>query len=121
MKNKKITLTIIVIIVLASLIYFFSYDSKNYDNFAKCLTENGIKFYGTFWCDNCAKQKKLFGNSVQYLNYIECDSRGKNPNPELCQEKKITGYPTWEINGNLVVGVQDLETLSELTNCKLNN
>jgi thiol-disulfide isomerase/thioredoxin len=30
-----------------------------YDEFAKCLTDNGAKFYGAFWCPHCQAQKKM--------------------------------------------------------------
>jgi hypothetical protein len=123
MKNKKIFIIVIVIIILAisTLIYFFNYNPTNYDNFAKCLTSRDAKFFGAFWCSHCAEQKSLFGKSIKYVNYIECDSRGENAQPELCQKEEIVGYPTWKINGTLLPGLQPLERLSQYSECKLNN
>ena len=40
--------------------------------FAQCLTDKGMKFYGSSNCSWCAKEKTLLGDSLQYINYIEC-------------------------------------------------
>ena len=34
---------------------------------------------------------------------------------ELCIDKKIKGFPSWEINGKIILGVLTLEELSTLT------
>ena len=127
-KTKKLTKKIIflslILIIISGLVYAGYYNSKKpgeYDDFAKCLTEKNIKEYGAFWCPNCAEQKKLFGKSFKYVDYIECDPRGNNARPELCKEKGITGYPTWEIDGNFLQGVQSLNKLSEESGCELNS
>ena len=114
-------LILLIIIILVSLIYFSNYNSKNYDDFAKCLTSKDAKIFTVFWCSHCAEQKKLFGKSVKYLNDIECDSRGDNAQSELCQKEGITGYPTWKINGTLLPGVQPLERLAQYSGCELNS
>jgi uncharacterized membrane protein len=83
---------------------------------AEHLTEKGIKMYGAFWCGACLTQKQLFGKeAVAKLTYIECDPKGENPQPQLCQAAKIQSYPTWEIDGQLYVGVRSLEELSQLS------
>lgn len=83
---------------------------------AKHLTEVGAKMYGAYWCGHCQDQKQLFGKeAVQELNYIECDPKGKNPQPNLCQSAKIKGYPTWEVNGQFYQGVQSLDQLAQLS------
>src|SRR3989344_1908551 len=119
---KKISIYSILVIVIAAILYVsISSASKpgKYDDFAKCLTEKDVKEYGAFWCPNCAKQKEMFGKSFQYVTYIECDARGKNPQPSLCKEKNIKGYPTWEYNETFLEGVQSLEELSQWTGCSL--
>ena len=48
---------------------------KNYiklDDFAKCLTQKSVVMYGAYWCPHCQAQKKLFGSSFKYVNYVEC-------------------------------------------------
>ena len=83
---------------------------------ARHLKQIGAKEYGAYWCPHCYEQKLLFGKqAAEELNYIECDPKGQNGRPDLCQAAGITGYPTWEINGQLYSGVQTLEKLAELS------
>jgi hypothetical protein len=100
--------------------------TKNYDSFAQCLTEKGWAEYGTFWCPNCARQKLMFGDSFQYLEYVECDPRGDNPQTDRCLIRDIEKTPTWmrESADNVteyerLIGVQSLEGLSEISGCPL--
>ena len=71
--------------------------------------------YGTDWCHYCKEQKKLFGKSFKFADYINCDK-----NKEVCLIEGVKGYPTWKINGESYPGVQNLETLANLTGCNLN-
>jgi uncharacterized membrane protein len=80
------------------------------------LTEIGAKKYGAYWCPHCHTQQELFGwQAFALIDYIECDPKGQNARPKLCQAAGIPGYPTWEINGELYPGVQSLETLADLS------
>lgn len=92
-----------------------------YVGFAQCLTDKGVKLYGAYWCPHCADQKKLFGKKgFEKIAYIECDPRAKDANPELCKQKKIKGYPTWELpDGTLIPGLTQLSELAEKTQCAL--
>ena len=71
--------------------------------------------YGSFWCPHCEHQKELFGEAVELLPYVECDPDGVDSQAELCQEKEIQGYPTWEIDGEFYVGGRSLEELAQLS------
>ena len=122
--RRKILFYVILVIIAGGFTYYGVYTSTQpgkYDDFAKCLTENDVKEYGAFWCPNCAEQKKMFDKSFKYVTYIECDARGDNAQPELCGKKRITGYPTWEINNSFYPGVRSLEELSEISGCELNS
>lgn len=94
----------------------------NSDDFAECLASKGVKMYGAYWCGHCQNQKDDFGSSELFINsiYVECDPRGENPQSDLCLDKGIRGYPTWEINGKFYEGEQSFERLSELSGCNLN-
>jgi glutaredoxin len=88
-------------------------DSSALTDLALHLKKINAKMYGAYWCPHCTRQKELFGQSaIQSINYIECDPLGKNAKPSLCKAAKVTGYPTWEINGKQYVGVQSLEELA---------
>ena len=90
------------------------------DDFAKCLKDKGAVFYGAFWCPHCQATKRLFGNSKQYLPYVECstpDSQGQLP---VCKDKGITVYPTWAFpDGSKTEGEVSLQELADKTGCVL--
>ena len=84
--------------------------------FAKFLSENNIKMYSAYWCPHCHDQKQLFGETaVKELTVIECAKDGKDNQYQLCQEKQIEGFPSWEINDKIYSGVMDLNDLSIMT------
>lgn len=95
-------------------------DEKTLENFAKCLTEKGAKFYGASWCGHCKDQKNLFGNAAQFLPYIECVDGKTGEMTSECQSAGITGFPTWEFpEKGKMSGYKSLEQLAELSNCPL--
>ncbi len=92
-------------------------DTK-YDAFVSCLVDADAQFYGAFWCPHCQDQKKMFGDSVDLLPYIECDPKGKDAQPQVCLDQKIEGFPTWIFrDGTRLTGPQSLDVLGERTNC----
>ena len=115
---KKIWLIVIALaLVLAFFLIkpFFTGNVVNeLDNFAQCLTDNEVKMYGTEWCSHCQNQKKLFGKSFKFVDYIDCDK-----NKDVCLSAGIKGYPTWKINGESYPGEQSLERLAQLSGCEL--
>lgn len=73
------------------------------------------KMYGAYWCSHCYEQKERLGKeAMQQIPYIECSKDGTNSQTALCREKNIPGYPTWEINGQLFPGEQELDELVEI-------
>ncbi len=81
---------------------------------AEHLTASGAKVYTAYWCPHCHEQKELFGRqAAEKLMVIECAPDGRNSQRELCEAKKIEGYPTWEINGQLDSGAKPLAKLAE--------
>ena len=86
---------------------------------AKYLNNKGVVKYSAYWCPNCLNQSELFGKQAyKELNVVECARDGINSKTQLCIDKKITGFPTWEINGKLILGVLSLKELSKLTGFK---
>ena len=83
---------------------------------AKFLNDIGVVKYSAYWCSNCLNQSNLFGKQAyKELNVVECTRDGKNSQTQLCIDKKIRAFPSWEINGEIIVGVKTLEELAELT------
>ena len=96
-----------------------SESTKESIEFAKYLKDNGVVKYSAYWCPNCLYQSELFGKQAyKELNVVECAKDGKNSQTQLCIDKKIQGFPSWEINGNLILGVLTLKELSKLTGYK---
>lgn len=80
---------------------------------AKHLTAIGAKKYGAWWCPHCHAQQTLFGKQAfDHVTYVECDEEGVNPQPNVCRTAGVQSYPTWEINGEIYAGVQQLRTLA---------
>ncbi len=82
---------------------------------AKYLSDQGATMYGSYTCSHCEKQKKLFGGAFGYINYVECNRRGPDPDPALCAAKNIKSYPTWEIGGEFHQGLKTLEQLGRIS------
>ncbi|WP_353258431.1 vitamin K epoxide reductase family protein [Prochlorothrix hollandica] len=81
---------------------------------ANHLKQVDAKMYGAYWCPHCHEQKELFGKeAVKLVPYVECDPQGVDPQPEQCREAGITGYPTWDIGGELYSGRQTLDQLAD--------
>ncbi len=96
-----------------------SRDTTN-DAFATCIANSGATFYGAFWCPHCAEQKKLFGDSVDLLPYVECDPSGKNADPGACAAASVGSYPTWVFaDGTKTEGVESFDELALATSCPL--
>jgi len=127
MKNKNaryIISLIVVAIALAGILSFFNEDVDTgpgqYDTLATCLQEKGATFYGAFWCPHCKDQKKLFGNSAKLLPYVECSTPDASGQTEICRDKNIESYPTWEFaDGTRLSGAISLEQLALKTECSL--
>ena len=86
---------------------------------AKYLKNKGVIKYSAYWCPNCLHQSELFGKQAyKELNVVECARDGKNSQTQLCIDKKIKGFPSWEINGKIILGVQTLKELSNLSGYK---
>lgn len=122
MKIKQKHLIIVAVVaVMAVAIYFvgtaFTGEHSaigDYDDLAKCLTEKGAVMYGRVGCGWCSKQKEMFGDSFQYVTYVECPEQ-----PQLCQQKGVTAVPAWEIGGDLHLGFKSFEELANMAGCVL--
>ena len=111
-KNMKIILLVSMTLLLV--LGGCAASVKDYTEFASCVSLSGAKMYGTEWCSHCQNQKAEFGNSFQYVNYVDCD-RNRND----CNKAGVGGYPTWVINGSNYPGEQRLGRLADLSGCEL--
>ncbi len=107
---------IVIVGIFASLFFAWctqSNPSGNLDSFAQCLTDNGAVMYGSKTCPHCLEQKKMFGESFQYVTYVECTDEY-----ERCADLKWV--PTWEFKDwSQLEWRQEFSTLADKTNCTL--
>lgn len=136
-KEKNIKTIVIRIAMLMAIVLIFYFSSKAItkytgktitggaiktevmEKFAKCLSESNVKMYGSCECYHCENQKRMFGDNFKYIDYVECKEGCSGANVNLCNDKNIPGYPTWELNGNLYPGEINLDKLSELSGCEI--
>lgn len=84
-------------------------------SFAECVTQAWAIFYGTERCPHCQNQKKLFGTSIEKINFIDCDKQSA-----LCQAAWVTGYPTWKFaDWSVLQWTQPLDVIASKTNCSI--
>ena len=132
MSDKNIIISVgIFLIGVGVLLYVMSGGKTSVDNtptltatsspvavFAQCLKDEGATFYGAFWCPHCKTQKALFGDAVSLLPYVECSTPDGNRQLQICINKKIEGYPTWEFaDGSRLTGEQTFAQLAEKSTC----
>jgi hypothetical protein len=46
---------------------------------------------------------------------VECDPKGVNARPDLCQRVAVKAYPTWVIGTERFEGVASLDRLAEVS------
>lgn len=124
--NAKIFLIVIGVLVLGTIATVLLRGGGQvagpgkYDEFATCLKEKGATFYGAYWCPHCQAQKKMFGNSAKLLPYVECSTVDGNAQTQICIDKEVKSYPTWEFaDGSRLNGQIPLEQLRDKTSCVL--
>ncbi|MFA6022590.1 MAG: hypothetical protein WC781_00720 [Candidatus Pacearchaeota archaeon] len=119
-KKKIMTFVAIAFVIVICIAYYLSFieSNKNYEDIAKCLTSKNVTMYGSIFCSHCQEEKKTFGDSWKYVNYVECSMVNLPGENEFCISKKIEAYPTWEFpNGSRKVGFISPEELGKITNC----
>jgi hypothetical protein len=82
---------------------------------AEKLQALDAKMYGAYWCSHCIDQKELFGKQAfSKIQYVECSKDGVNTNFAMCKANDVPGYPSWQIQGKLYPGEQELDELEDL-------
>lgn len=91
-----------------------SFDAALIEKLALFLKEKGMVMYGADWCPHCQEQKKEFGDSFKEIDYVECDAKGPDANPDECVAQGIEGYPTWIYQGTKYPGIKSLSELAKI-------
>jgi len=111
--------TIIFSIAFLLPLLYFNFPStqmplRNVDTFTDCLTREGVKMFGSPGCTFCVRQKALFGSSVGYINFVNCEDA---MNSDTCDSFDIKSYPMWikiDHEGKEVSRLEGMRTLAEL-------
>jgi hypothetical protein len=78
--------------------------------FARCLNRAGATFYTASWCPHCARQTRMFGSAIRYVNVVDCSDGCRG----------VNSFPTWRFaDGSHISGVATLATLAARTRCRL--
>ena len=122
--DLKLWAGLAIVLSLLVLVVFnvFGGPVENHTELAKCITENDVTMYGSFRCGVCAKTRSMFGDAFEHIVEIECHPQGEHSEWELCQEKQISGTPTWikEVDGVEVareIGFLSISELREFSGC----
>jgi len=126
MEKKSIVVTLVVALLavggLVALSQFeepSEYPAAALESLANCLTDNGAKMYGAYWCSHCQAQKRDFGEAVELMPFVECASPDSDEQAPECSDAGITNYPTWEFaDGGLIMGRVPLPQLAERAQCE---
>ena len=124
---KKYIYIILGLLLFVGIVWLIKAPAKvsKYDDFAKCLKDKGVIFYGAFWCPHCQAQKARFGTASKYLPYIECSTPDGQSQNQTCKDKGIESYPTWYFinpattTPDIVKGEIELADLAAKTSCVL--
>ena len=119
---KKYIYIFVGLLIVAGLVWLVVTPGKpgKYDDFAKCIKNKGVTFYGAFWCPHCQTQKAHFGKSAQYLPYVECSTPDGQSQTQVCKDANITTYPTWQWSASTTdrhMGEMELVDLAQKTSC----
>jgi len=129
--NKKTTLSILlasspnfkfwlagIVLLFFVPLFYFNLPQRDLSEFAKCLRTNGVKMFGTNHCLYCNQQKRIFGNSFQYMRFIDCEVE-----QDECTQWNIESYPTFiqvDTKGKELKresGLMSIEDLQEFSGC----
>lgn len=111
--NKAfIVLALVVIALLASQVLGSFFAKKATPAFAQCLTQKGAVMFGTETCSFCKRQKTVFGDSFEFVTYVDCQEHR-----ETCMNAGIRGYPTWIIGNTPYEGLQSISQLEKASGC----
>lgn len=115
---KKSSLFILTLLTITFFLVSCSPDPQK-EALAQCLSENGVKMYGAYWCGHCKDQKDLFGKSFDKIVYIECSLPNNAGQTEICKKAEIESYPTWEFTDDeKISSIFSLQELAQKAGCE---
>jgi hypothetical protein len=108
-KRTWVSIGIIIFIIILSTMIIKTRGNGTPQETVMCIGKNA-ELYIQLGCNACKHQEEMFGENYEYLTVIDCWYER-----EKCGNIEYT--PTWIINGEKYIGVQQIEKLKELTGC----
>ena len=95
--GQRALYAVLIVAAFGGVYYLGNRQQHQYDGFAKCLSDHGVKMYGAWWCPHCQEQKEKFGASFKLAPYVECGVKGDtSKRTQVCVDAEIKHYPTWQ-------------------------
>ena len=82
----------------------------------KCMNEKDAEFYTGVYCADCERQEKEFGETIEKLNKIVCETSSTGVIIDE-RRKSLRSIPAWYANGKIEYGYKSLEELKQLYGC----
>ncbi len=116
-KKKRVILLaflLLLMFIIFLILSFSPFENNNYDNFASCLTEKNVVFYGSSGNKGTAVQQETFGRSFEKIVFVNCAE-----DLQRCKDENITKVPSWEAGNEITVGPKSLDELSQFSGCPI--
>lgn len=101
------------LIVLLAVIYIYivyAETKENRPNLQPKLDAANATLYGASWCHYTLLQQRELEKMNLTVKYVECAGKSQRH----CQ--KVTAFPTWRLNKQMIPGYMDAEALTNLLN-----
>ncbi len=124
--KKTIVIVLAILLAVVGIYYFMTKEQVVEDDdvkgestnseFIQCLIDSGMEVYASKTCPACSDFANSLGGYDAIANlFVFCDD-----DMDRCNEKMQTNYvPEIQINGEVHEGSRDLDSLADLTGCKL--
>lgn len=124
--KKTIVIVLAILLAVVGIYYFMTKEQVVEDDdvkgestnseFIQCLIDSGMEVYASKTCPACSDFANSLGGYDAIANlFVFCDD-----DMDRCNEKMQTNYvPEIQINGEVYEGSRDLDSLADLTGCKL--
>jgi hypothetical protein len=124
--KKTIVIVLAILLAVVGIYYFMTKEQVVEDDdvkgestnseFIQCLVDSGMEVYASKTCPACSDFANSLGGYDAIANlFVFCDD-----DMDRCNEKMQTNFvPEIQINGEVYEGSRDLDSLADLTGCKL--
>lgn len=81
---------------------------------ADSLKSNNFVLYGSEKNNKTQKQKEIFGQAAENIDFVECDPQVESANSLECAANNVKIYPTWAVGERKFEGYKSLSELEKM-------